>query len=346
MGSRKSHEVDAWLSQPQPSTRIALFYGPDHGLVAERAAKCAQLTGLPLGDPFSVLKLDAGVFESDPGRLLDEAHAIAMFAPQRLIWIRGAGADKRFAEDVKALVARPAADAIVLIEAGDLKKGAALRSIVEAAAQGMALPCYADAGRDLDRLIDDELGGTGLSIGADARRLLRDSLGGDRLASRGELQKLALYMHGRRDVTVDDVAAAISDVSDVGIGEVMDALLTGNRASLDSALSRALSTPNAAGSLLSAALRQFQAFHLMGGAVAQGAKPAAVVAGSRPPLPFARHPALQRGLETWSVDRIGRSLRRLQALVLATRRRPELATAMIRQAFLGLTMEARPRRPS
>jgi len=144
----------------------------------------AKSTGVPLDDPFSILKLDAAVFEKDPGRLLDEAQAVAMFAERRLLWVRGAGSDKRFADDVRALVDRPAPDTILLIEAGELKKGTALRSAVEGGRSAFALPCYADGSRDLDRLIDEELGGAALSISLDARQLLRDSLGGDRMATR------------------------------------------------------------------------------------------------------------------------------------------------------------------
>ena len=70
--------------------------------------------------------------ERDPGRLLDEAGTVSMFSARRLIWVRDAGAHKGFADAVKALAAAPLADAIVLIEAGDLKKGAALRTAVEA----------------------------------------------------------------------------------------------------------------------------------------------------------------------------------------------------------------------
>ena len=41
-------------------------------------------------------------------------------------------------------MAEPPRDAVIVIEAGDLKKGVGLRAVVEAAASAMALPCYAD----------------------------------------------------------------------------------------------------------------------------------------------------------------------------------------------------------
>jgi DNA polymerase-3 subunit delta len=339
MAQKKSHEVDGWLTRPASDARVVLCYGPDRGLVSERAERFAKSTGLPVDDPFVVVRLDAATLEKDPGRLVDEAQAVAMFAPQRLIWVRGAGADKRLAEDVKALVERPAVDAIVLIEAGDLKKGTGLRSIVENASGAMALPCYADEVRDLDRLIDEELDKAGLSIGLDARRLLRDSLGGDRLATRAELQKLALYMHGRSQIEQADVECAISDVSGAGVDDVIDAALSGEVEATDAALGRAMTTPSATFQILSGIMRQLQLLHVMRGAIDKGAPASAALAAARPPILFSRRNIMERAVNSWSSERIERALMRLQALVLATRRRPELATAAIRQAMLGLAFE-------
>lgn len=340
MAQKKAHEVDAWLSHAQPNMKIVLIYGPDRGLVSERAERFARSTGLPTDDPFASIRIDAGTLEKDPGRLLDEAHAVAMFASRRLIWIRGAGSDKRLAEDVKSLVARPSEDAIVLIEAGDLKKGAALRTIVEGATSGMALPCYADAGRDIDRLIDEELAASGLSIDLDARRLLRDSLGGDRMATRSELQKLTLYMQGERQVQQADILMAISDVAESSVDDIVDAALTGDIQATDAALIRGLSGSGATFQILSGTMRQMQALHLMREAVEKGASTSSIVGAARPPIMFTRRGAVEKALSLWSTERVERALLRLQALVLATRRRPELAAAAIRQAMLGLAAEA------
>src|SRR5690242_20289752 len=126
MAEKKAHEVDAWLARPDPNISIVLVYGPDHGLVAERGRVFAGKAGVPLDDPFSVVRLGGSEVERDPGRLADEAGAISMFSARRLVWVRDAGASKSLAEAVKALAASPPTDAIVLIEAGDLKKGAAL----------------------------------------------------------------------------------------------------------------------------------------------------------------------------------------------------------------------------
>ncbi|TJV17876.1 MAG: DNA polymerase III subunit delta, partial [Mesorhizobium sp.] len=173
MAQKKGYEVDSWLARPDPRVSIVLLYGPDRGLVAERARAFAGKTGLPLDDPFSVVRLDGSEVDRDEGRLLDEARTVPMFSDRRLLWVRNASGQKALADDVKALTAEPARDAIILIEAGDLKKGVGLRAIVEVADIAMALPCYADEARDIDTVIDDELRKAGMSMTLEARQALR-----------------------------------------------------------------------------------------------------------------------------------------------------------------------------
>ncbi|RWB96656.1 MAG: DNA polymerase III subunit delta, partial [Mesorhizobium sp.] len=58
MAQKKGYEVDSWLARPDPRISVVLLYGPDRGLVAERAKAFAGKTGLSLDDPFSVVRLD------------------------------------------------------------------------------------------------------------------------------------------------------------------------------------------------------------------------------------------------------------------------------------------------
>lgn len=342
MAQKKAHEVDGWLKRPDPRISIVLVYGPDRGLVSERAKTFAQSTGLPLDDPFTVIKLDAGDIERDPGRLVGEARTVPMFAARRLIWVRNGGAQKALADDVKALAAEPAADALILIEAGELRAGAPLRSAAESSPAAMALPCYADARRDLDVIIDEELTAAGMTLSPDARQLLRSGLGGDRLASRGEVQKLLLYAHGQREIGIEDVRALSGDVSKQSADDAIDFLLDGRIEDFDLAFTRQLTTPGQASTILSAAIRQFQTIELLRAAMADGrGDPAAIVASARPPIFFSRRKTVERALARWSGEALRRALARMHAAVLAARKEPALATTIVRQALIGSALEAK-----
>jgi DNA polymerase III subunit delta len=341
MAQKKAYEVDAWLARRDPHKSIVLLYGPDRGLVSERARKVAASTGLSTDDPFSVVRLDAAEVEQTPGRVVDEARIVPMFSDRRLIWVRNASAQKALAEDVKALAAQPPRDAVILIEASDLKKGAALRTVVEACEHAMALPCYADEGRSIDSLIDEELGKAGLSIGLDARQALKRGLGGDRLASRGELEKLVLYAAGRKQITLDDVKLLSGDVSGLSGDDAIDAVLEGNIADFDLAFGRLCASSNqAAGQVLASALRLFHALQLMRAAIdTDGRSAASVVASARPPIFFARRKIIENALTRWNGEAITRALAALQIAVLEARRRSDLAQAIGRQTLLAIAVE-------
>ncbi|MER8528324.1 DNA polymerase III subunit delta [Mesorhizobium sp. M0814] len=341
MAQKKAYEVDAWLAKPDPRVSIVLLYGPDRGLVAERAKAFAGKTGLPLDDPFSVVRLDGSEVDRDEGRLLDEARTVPMFSERRLLWVRNAGAQKALADDVKALTSEPARDAIILIEAGDLKKGVGLRAVVEAADNAMALPCYADEARDIDTVIDDELRKAGMSMTLEARQALRRNLGGDRLASRGEIEKLVLYAHGQAEIGLDDVKATSGDVSGLSFDAAVDALLEGRIADFDTAFTRHCQSGGQPFLVLSSAMRQLQAIQAMRGQMDAGGRNAAsVVAAARPPVFFSRRKLVEKALERWSSEALGRALNRLQTAVLQTRRRPDLSIALARQALLGIAVES------
>jgi DNA polymerase-3 subunit delta len=326
--------------------RVVLVYGPDRGLVSERARGFARATGLNLDDPFTVVKLDASAVTGDPGRLVDEARTVAMFADRRLIWLTDAGSDKGLAEAVRILASDPPRDSVVLIEAGDLKKGSPVRAAAEEGFAAMALPCYADDSKAIDRLIDEMLGAAQLRITMDARTLLAAALGGDRLASRGELEKLVLYCKDSGTVEAADVRAAIGDAASSGTDDAIDALMEGKGQDFDAAFARLASGGTPPFLLLSAAQRQFSSLQTLRNAMdGEGKSASAAVASARPPVFFARRQLVERALSSFDGPACARILDRLQASVLETRRRPDLARAITYQALVSIASErARPRR--
>jgi DNA polymerase-3 subunit delta len=135
----KSHEFEGFLQRSVSAYRMFVIYGPDRGLVSERAGQIAGKTGVALDDPFSLIKLDIGDLQKDPGRLQDEADAIGLFGGEKLLWIRGA-ANEKYLVDALGNLSQKSLDATsIIVEAGDLKKGSLLRKLAEGCAR---LECF------------------------------------------------------------------------------------------------------------------------------------------------------------------------------------------------------------
>src|ERR1700704_5448707 len=211
----RGKEIDAFLARPDPGRPIILLYGPDAGLVRERAdALVASAVDDP-SDPFSLVRLDGDELSAEPSRLVEEAMTIPMFGGRRAIRVRAGS--RSFASGVDTLSEMPIKDCRIVIEAGELRPESPLRKACERARTAVAIGCYPDGERDLAKLIDDELRASNLRIAPDARAALMALPGGDPQASRNGLRKLAIYSHGQAEVTLDDVMAVVADASELKV---------------------------------------------------------------------------------------------------------------------------------
>ncbi|HEV2558710.1 MAG TPA: DNA polymerase III subunit delta [Microvirga sp.] len=329
----KAGDVAGILRKPDPRIAVFLVYGPDAGLVSERAKALAEARVDDAADPFQLIRLDGDVIAGDPARLVDEAGTIGLFGNRRAIWVRASS--RNIAPAVEPLLQTKLQDTTVVIEGGDLAKNAPLRVLCERAQNVLALPCYSDTGRDLGDLVDGMLKEAGLTIDRDARAVLLGSLGGDRLATRGELAKLILYAHGRREITVADIDAVLSDVSSLAMDAVVDAAFAGDLAGLDAGFRRLAAEGTAASTVLGSALRHALAL-LPARLDMEAGKPQGVVVEAWRGLHFRRKPLIEKHLQRWTGDTLKRAVALLQAGLLETRRVSNLDDTLAAKVLLDI----------
>lgn len=334
----KAADVDRAVANRRSDINLLLFYGPDAGRVTERARMAARNAVADPSDPFQLIRLDGDSIAEQPGRLVEEASTFGLFGGKRAIWVRPTG--RNITPAVAACLDVTLVDTLVVVEAGDLAKNAPLRTACEGSPRALALPCYSDDGRDLATVITETLRGYGLAIDPEVRDLLADSLGGDRLATRGELEKLALYAHGQGSVTSEDVEAVVSDVSGPSIDAVIDAAFLGDRLALQAGLEQLSHHGTAPAAVIALALRHGltllgHVVRLGGGSDVEGAL------RNWRGLHFRRKAAATRQLKLWTPDRLAKVIEALQAAALATRQTPGLADAAASHALFVLASRAR-----
>ena len=259
MVALRGKEIDAFLARPDPSRPIILLYGPDAGLVRERAdALMASAVDDP-SDPFSLVRMDGDELAAEPSRLVDEAMTVPLFGGRRAIRIRAGS--RSFASGIDTLAEMQPKDCRIVIEAGELRPDAPLRKACEKARTAVAIACYADTEHDLAKLIDDELRLSNLKIQPDARAALTSLLGGDRQASRNEIRKVALYAHGQREVTLDDVVAIVTDASGLALDPIVDNAFAGRAADVETAFAKAMAAGTYPGLIIMSAQRHAALLH-------------------------------------------------------------------------------------
>jgi len=302
----KSQDADRFAAKPPATLKAALVFGPDQGLVHERAEKLSRTIVDDLTDPFRVVDFEEAALSADGARLFDEAAAISMLGGRRVIRVRSGG--NALAKLFESFLDEPVGDALVVVEGGDLAKTAALRKIFEEADNAAAIQCYGDSDQSLGNVVRDALKAEGLSISAEALDDAVSRLGSDRGVTRREIEKLALYAHGQKSVSLEDVRATLGDESEVRVEEVCDAAGEGDLKRLDLALERVWADDMNAVAVVRSALGHFQKLLSAKAAMQRGDNIDFAMRKMWPPIHFSRTSSFKAQATRWNEDRLGEAL--------------------------------------
>jgi DNA polymerase-3 subunit delta len=332
-----NREVESYLAKPSPAHAIILLFGADVGLVRERADALIAAAVDDVNDPFSLVRLEGDDLAAEPSRLVDEAMTVPLFGGRRAIRVRAGG--RSFASGVEILLQEPPKDCRIVIEAGELRRDSPLRVMCEKAKTAAAIACYADTARDLAKLIDDELRVANLRIDPDARTALTELLGGDRLASRNEIRKLALYAHGKSEITLDDIAAVVTDASSFALYPIVDSTFAGKPAELETYFAKAMAAGTNPNTIMFAASRQASQLHRARLAMDEGQD----IDRAFPRLHFSRKDVIALALRNLSAERLSQAMLQIGDATLEVRRRPQLSEAIAQRVLMNIAVNARRR---
>ncbi len=341
----KSHEADRYAANPPKGLMAALVYGPDAGLVQERTEKLLKSVVPDLTDPFNVADLSETVLLADPARLSDETAAISMMGGRRVVRVRGAGNDlaavfESFLDDP---VLNSGGAALVVVEAGDLAKTGALRKLFDGHKSAAALQCYPDSVRDLGDVVRDALRAEGLSITREALEDAVGRLGSDRGVTRREIEKLLLYMHGHKQVTLEDVRAIMGDEAEARSESACDAAGSGDLARLDRELERLWVSDTNPAQVLRSAMGHFQKLIQAREGAQRGESIDNVMKRLRPPVHFSRATSFKVQAQRWSSDRLSDALDMLLDAEAMTRTTGVPAEAVTGRTLMNIAAMAKGR---
>ena len=298
--------IDGFVRAPDEGVRAALLFGPDEGLVRERAVALVTAIAEDASDPFRVVEISASQIERDQAILGDEVAAISMMGGRRAIRVRGAndGLGRTFAEFLDA----PLGDGFVVVEAGELASRSSLRRTFEQADNAAALPCYADEGAVLGDFIRETLAQLKIDADHEAIMFLESSSGSDRQLTRRELEKLALYVGsdgGRLDIVT--ARACVGDTSAMALEDVAYAAGSGDQVGLDRALRRYFSEGGSAVGVLRVVASHIVKLQRVVGMIEQGTTLDAAISGLKPPIFFKRRDDFRGQADKWDLARLNKA---------------------------------------
>jgi DNA polymerase-3 subunit delta len=333
MVAYKTGSLQRIIKSLEPECRAALVYGPDAGLVAERAAALADAFAGKRKDAAEIVRLDERDLAEDPARLEVELRTIPMFAERKVV--RVAAGAKLDVPMLKALLEAPLAGALV-IEAGALRPDSALRKLFESHKTAAALPSYSDE-RSASELIDEELDKAGLKIDSETRSYLMTRLGADQALSRAEVAKLALFASGHGRVSPEDIDAIVGDSAEIAVETFVYEVSGGETKEALRQLARLAAAGTEPSVALSALGRHFTQLHRIASAQAAGVNVEQALRSLRPRPHFKREKAFVADSRRLGTQRLLEALPLIQDAVKRARLNPDLERAVAERLVLTLT---------
>jgi DNA polymerase-3 subunit delta len=331
----KNHEADRFLARLPSHVFLYLVFGTDRGLVNERAKLIATRAVDDPKDAFQFLRMNGDEIAADPLQLADEANSIPLFGGKKAIWITAGSCN--IAPALEPILAAPPEQCTIVIEAGALKKDAALRKTFEREKCAAAVECYPDSEKDILRLIETELSAANLTIETEAKTLLLSLLGEDRLTTRAEVEKLVLYAHGKGQVSVEAIEHIVADASSVAVDAAVNGAFNGDFAAVEKTAEKVFAEGGDYNMLLGAALRHATQLHRLRLARDEGLAAEASGGG------FKRAAVIDQQMRCWTANRLGRTIHILGEAIRAARRDPRLSEPIAVRALWSIALAARNR---
>ncbi len=313
----KTHQAAAFLNALDRAPPAVLFYGTDAGLVTERAAQLAKALAERDEPKGEILRLDDANLEDDPNRIYVELQTAPMFGGRKIV--RATTGRRVTAAQLKPLVEGGPLEGYLIVEAGNLRPDDALRTLFEKSPAAAAVACFPDEARDLEAVIREVFAAAKVQITPEAKRLLLLRLGADRALSRAEIDKLALYAHGKSLIDESDVEAAVGDAAELALDRIVMAAASGQAAAALAECDRSVASGESPQSVIAALQRHFLRLHRMRGALDGGRSMDDVMRSLRPPPHFKQRAEIEQQARSWSMRKLNAALARIAEAAKAAR---------------------------
>lgn len=336
-------QIETFLKKPPADTCAVLLYGPDEGLVRERAALLTKQVVSDPKDPFSVADISPERLRETPSLLLDEAQAMSMLGGRKVVRLSLAGLEYDALRGIEksvadALAALRPGDNFVVVEAGDLGKSAKIRTAFEEAGNAAALPCYVEDERDLTRVIGEALRAQGYAIESDALVYMAANVVGDRAVARGEIEKLVTYMgREQKRVRLEDVTACIGDSADLSIDILAKCAASGLFAEADRVLRYLLGEGVTAVSILRNLQNYFMRLHVTKARLEKGESLEAAMKKLRPEVFWKHKDAFSAQAQGWGLGQIEQALALLLSAEARCKQTGQEPDTVISRALLSIS---------
>ncbi len=334
MAVLRESDLADFLKRKHAQFNGLLLFGNDESSIS--AAVRQIVAAMPEGE--EPLRLDAAALKSDPAALDDGFRSMSLLGDRRLIIV--AGVDENHLSHVQSVLDARALGNFVVLVADALKKGSRLRAAAEGNPLFGTIGFYAETGGALVLRVQMVLRAHGMSFAEGAAERFVDLCGSDRSVVLGEAEKLALYCHPAKTVSVGDVEATCGDQAEFEADALIAGVLDGDLEKTDRMFASMVLSADAKSVLIM--LQMYLArLENISAAMHRGVDMQSANRSGKPPFFGAQFDAATRALQVLSGDDLGRMQIAVQQAILQSRQVSDLGDAITGRCLLSLARMVR-----
>lgn len=338
MAVAKQADVLSLLAGKRELPQCILVYGADRGAVYDLCQSIIRKLSRP-GETLDVVRLTEAQVSSSKDRLYSEFAARSMFGDGQLVWVSATG--DGIVKSLEPLLESKEAGNLILIDSESLAKSSKLRKLCESDARSLSVAVYEETAHELRSRLERTIRGAGFTIGDDALERLLELVSREKGVGDSEVNKLLLYVHGQKSISLDDVVAVCGDTHDSSTDEVLDAVFEGRMADVERHVVALQGQGSAFKAVLPLALQHIAKLQAMSVQMRQGQSSSDVLGAPRNGIFFKRRASFGRQLQIWSLESLLDANQKLADAVHATRLTPELEDDFVSRTLLALSWQAR-----
>lgn len=332
----KASGVESFLRSPGPQQRLILFFGPDRGLVSERAAQLAST--LSKRDGGQVERFDSAQLSEKPDALAIALHAGSLFDPISVVRTDDeSGTITRLLPD---LLSNPPTECTLIIEAGDLKPTSPLRKAIDQSDIGASIGCYPDTDKSLHQFVQAFFRENNTTTDQNTIEYLVDNLGSDRKVSKNELEKLLLYTYPSKNISLEDAINICGDSSNIEYSNIIDFAFEGQIEEIGEDFDRLISLGTSPGQITRQAIGHAKLLFNMTDGAHGASDVRAVIQKMGGRIHFKRRESVTRQALLWDSKRLLSTISDLGKTELDCRQSPALEKLLTSRQLMRVGLQA------
>lgn len=298
----KQAQLESFCKNPNPEIKCVILFGSNEGTIALLQKKCAEAVCGDVQDAFRYAALEMSEISKDGQEIYAEYYAQSLMGGRRSIVVKNA--DNNLAAVLKNMIPDTKSDNLLIICSSSLNTKSSLITWAKDRADVIIVGCYDDREENIAESAAALLRAQGLTFDTAALQVLCSRLSPDRKVNQGEIEKLAMYLGERKNVTIADVKAAVSDVAGANYEDFCYYVAGGEVLKSCAMFERLLKEGEEPAVIIRQLTYHFNKLLGCAALLEQGKSVEDAVKSLRPPLMFYRKDAFKNQLKIWQRERL------------------------------------------